>query len=155
MVLGKFRIILQLKFIKTNKKEKTPTKEEFDKYMKGKYYDMPRYKKYLESLYFYDIYGKIPEKIKYLGDGKIQYELTEIKPSTYKDKKGKIIKLDGDFRNIGEIMEYLIMQESGLVDGIWEGEPGSEGVYPTKSEYPEELGLIGINLKKTKIEKIN
>jgi len=168
--MNKYFVEIEFTFIRTDTEndENSPTLKELDEYMQNGYMDKkpdleketnyPRYLLYLQSLYEYGPYGSIPENINYLGDLKVSFFISEL-IGDFRIKGNKLIKIDGLFKTIDEVREDLEANKETLSDSIWEGMPGSEGIYPLKCSwndetkiYEDELGLIGFNI--IKIQKI-
>uniref|UniRef100_A0A6C0D0S2 Uncharacterized protein n=1 Tax=viral metagenome TaxID=1070528 RepID=A0A6C0D0S2_9ZZZZ len=122
--MTKLIVNLTLSFVRTNNKtkEKSPTCDELDNYLKGKDgNNIPRYKSYAEDLNYDDNISNIV----YKKGGKLSYLIT------FDDNEFKINPKD-----------YLnSLMYNSLEDGIWESMPGSAGVYPTK-DGKYELGVI-------------
>ncbi len=152
-----WKVTIQFFFKRTNldrtkKEEPNPTKKQLDAYMrKGS-----KYKQYLEDMYMYGDYGEMPKKIKYRNGGKLSYELSNTPMMYNYNTKSKIPV----FPTAKSVVDY-IMGDS-FEDGLFEGEPGSAGVYPTKNKYKnngspnkyyEELGVIDCRKKATIIVK--
>jgi ankyrin repeat protein len=117
-------------------KEKNPSNKILFEYLS----ENNRYIDYLESLYAYGDYGKLPEIIEFTKENKIIYLL---------ETHRKSINYDLLFKSKKDVKTYLTNQS--LADGIWEGCPGSCGVYPSKIDYTFELGVI--KFKNIKVEK--
>jgi len=122
--MTKLIVNLTLSFVRTNNKtkEKSPTCDELDNYLKGKDgNNIPRYKSYAKDLNYDDNISNIV----YKKGGKLSYLIT------FDDNEFKINPKD-----------YLnSLMYNSLEDGIWESMPGSAGVYPTK-DGKYELGVI-------------
>ena len=129
-----WQVTIKLFFIRTNhefttKEEPNPTKKQLDVYMrKGS-----KYKTYLEDMYTYGEYGKMPTKIKYSDGGKITYQLS----STIENYMGKPV-----FSTKQSVIEDIMF--NSLEDGMYGASPGSHGVYPTKKKY-EHVSYNGKN----------
>ena len=51
------------------------------------------------------------------------------------------------------IVKHIEFEEDGFTDGMYEGNPGNQGVYPSKYDENEELGLIRIDLATISVVK--
>jgi hypothetical protein len=96
----------------------SPTKEQLNNYMRT------RYKDFLESLFVYDEYGKMPSNVSLDSNNVVSFQL----------EKGEV------FPTAESVIKFL--KYTSLADGVWEGMPGSAGVYPDPKG--DELGVIGI-----------
>ena len=52
-----------------------------------------------------------------------------------------------------EDVKHIEFEEDGFTDGMYEGNPGNQGVYPSKYDEDEELGLIRIDLATISVVK--
>ena len=51
------------------------------------------------------------------------------------------------------IVKHIEFEEDGFTDGMYEGNPGNQGVYPSKYDEDEELGVIRIDLATISVVK--
>ena len=51
------------------------------------------------------------------------------------------------------IIKHIEFEEDGFTDGMYEGNPGNQGVYPSKYDEDEELGVIRIDLATISVVK--
>jgi hypothetical protein len=160
-----YSIELKLIFSRTNLEvdDPDPTPEELDHFFTTAYKnrpssldseeDYPKFLSYINSLYIYGNYGEYPDDVKYHGNGLVSCFLTEVLPNP----DNQYTK-DGIFKSTEEIINDLKEASDSLCDGMWEGCPGSEGVYPQlsswnpeTSEFEMELGVIDIDIESIKI----
>ena len=115
------------------KAAKAPTNKEFSNYMGNQ----NRYKTYLENLYAYANYGRIPNVRNY-KNGKVRYILD---PSV-KNFNNKVM-----FPNVKSIKNNLKRHRTGLANGTWASAAGGHGVYPVKltNGSLDELGVVNYN----------
>jgi hypothetical protein len=122
-----WKVNLEFVFKRTlRSNEPDPTTKQINTYMlKNK-----KYKMYIESLFLYDGYQQKPKNITY-KNGIITFYIDP----TVLEVWDKIPM----FPTVDKLSNY--MERINLADGLWEGMPGSPGVYPDQSGQ-NELGLI-------------
>ena len=121
-----WKVTFSFGFQKTsNSQEQGPTIKELSMYMLKK----KKYKMYIESLFLYDGYQQKPKNITFKNGHATFY----IDPSVL-DVWDKIPM----FPTVDSLSRY--MEHINLADGLWEGMPGSPGVYPDSNN--NELGVI-------------
>ncbi|MDA9846564.1 hypothetical protein N9C10_01370 [Flavobacteriaceae bacterium] len=115
------------------KAAKAPTNKEFSNYMGNQ----NRYRTYLENLYAYANYGRIPNVRNY-KNGTVRYVLD---PSV-KNFNNKVM-----FPTAKSIKNNLTRHRTGLANGTWASAPGGHGVYPLKltNGSLDEFGVINYN----------
>ncbi len=125
-----WKVTLKFGFKRTNRSydhKPWPTVEEINKYMlKDK-----KYKMYIESLFLYDGYNQKPKNITF-KDGIATFYIDP----TVLEVWDKVPM----FPTVDKLSYYL--EHINLADGLWEGMPGSPGVYPVDSTNKEEFGVI-------------
>ena len=72
--------------------------------------------------------------------------------------KQRIIKRrqleNNNLKRLKKIVKHIEFEEDGFTDGMYEGNnPGNQGVYPSKYDEDEELGLIRIDLATISVVK--
>lgn len=115
------------------KAAKAPTNKEFSNYMGNK----NRYKTYLENMYAYANYGRIPNVRNY-KNGTVSYVLD---PSV-KNFNNKVM-----FPTAKAIKNSLKRHRTGLSNGTWASAAGGHGVYPVKltNGSLDEFGVVNYN----------
>ena len=112
---------------------KAPTNKEFSNYMGNS----NRYKSYLENLYGYANYGRVPPVRNY-KNSTVKYVLDP-----------NVVNFNGKpmFPTAQSIKNNLRRHKSALANGTWAAPPGSHGVYPVKLSNGtlSELGVISYN----------
>ena len=121
------------------KTEKNPSRSKLYDYLIKE----DRYLDYLKDLFLYGEYAKVPEfKNFYKKNNKITFVLDKT------NKSGEIFFPDKE-----SIIDNL--ENNSLSDGMWEGMPGSCGVYPSSIDPNYELGVINFDNIKVRKVKIN
>ena len=121
----KLKVTMEFMFQKTSNNNDSPTVRQLKNYMSKN----NRYKKYIIDLFLYDGYNKKPTNITF-KNGKVSFLIDQTVLDVY----------DGIpmFPTVQSLINYL--NNISLADGMWEGMPGSHGVYPDRNK--NELGVI-------------
>jgi hypothetical protein len=96
-----------------------PTEQQLNIFMRT------RYLEFIKSMFVYDEYGKMPTNIRLNDHNVVSFEV----------EKGNI------FPTADSVIRFI--RSVSFADGVWEGQPGSAGVYPDPTGR-DELGVIGI-----------
>ena len=137
----------------------------------------PRFLDYLEELHLFELFGTQPSNIKYSNGGKLSFELSDVtprsSPRTEEKARRKAQRKARRERSwlswfsskeeeettppppptAESIVKHIEFEEDGFTDGMYEGNPGNQGVYPSKYDENEELGLIRIDLATISVVK--
>ena len=124
-----WKVSLQFEFRRTLRSmyPSDPTVKQLNEYMKKD----KKYKMYIESLFLYDGYNQKPKDITF-KDGVATFY---IDPTVL-----EVWDQVPMFPTVEKLSYYL--EHISMADGLWEGMPGSPGVYPTDKSKKSELGVI-------------
>jgi hypothetical protein len=131
---NKWKVSMQFIFQKTSNNNFIPTIRQLNTYMSKN----NRFKKYIIDLFLYDGYNKKPGTISF-KNGIVSFLIDP----TVLDVFDQI----PIFPTVESLLHYL--KNINLADGIWEGMPGSHGVYPDHNK--NELGVINYDNIKIQI----
>ena len=162
-------------------KEPNPTQKQLDAYMRNPKpwggSKASRFLDYLEELHLFELFGTQPSNIKYSNGGKLSFELSDVTPRSsprteekarrkaqrkarrerswlsWFSSKEEEVKTPPPPPTAESIVKHIEFEEDGFTDGMYEGNPGNQGVYPSKYDEDEELGVIRIDLATISVVK--
>ena len=141
---------------------------------------MPDYRIFVKTLelHLFELFGTQPSNIKYSNGGKLSFELSDVTPrssprteekarrkaqrkarrerswlSWFSSKEEEVKTTPPPPPTAESIVKHIEFEEDGFTDGMYEGNPGNQGVYPSKYDEDEELGLIRIDLATISVVK--
>ena len=120
-----------------------------------------RFQDYLEELHLFELFGTQPSNIKYSNGGKLSFELSDVTPrssprteekarrkaqrkarrerswlSWFSSKEEEVKTTPPPPPTAESIVKHIEFEEDGFTDGMYEGNPGNQGVYPSGHARP-------------------